>query len=239
MNGDNRGQAAVYVGWTTFANSLDSLAIGIPNVIDKSVFPGQSGGVQSQIMAGLKFLGLIDDDGKPSAQLHALATTDESARKAALKKILQERYADLFALDLTKATSAQLYEKMAEAYNVTGDTREKAVRFFLAAVKYAELPLGRFLHEAKAATGGATRKRRPTGKARDNGDDVGDGDEDEPPPPAKPATGTSKTITLKSGHTLTVSTTAGLFDTGEDDRKFLFDLIDKLIAYERANEQAD
>ena len=48
----------------------------------------------------------------------------------------------------------------------------------------------------------------------------------------------SKTITLKSGHTLTVSTTAGVFDTGEDDRKFLFDLIDKLNAYERANEKS-
>ena len=76
-------------------------------------------------------------------------------------------------------------------------------------------------------------------------DDAGDEDDadddvvvdDQPPGKAKP--GTSKTITLKSGHTLTMATTAGLFDSGEDDRKFLGDLIDKLNTYARANEPTE
>jgi hypothetical protein len=229
--------SAVYMVWATFLASLDVLTEAMPTKIDKSVFPKQSGSVQAQLLAGLKFLALTTDDGKPTADLVALATADEKARKETLKRILEERYPALFDLDLTKTTSSLLYEKMAESYNVNGETREKAVRFFIAAAQYAGVPLGKYLLQAKAATGGVPRKRRSNGSARES---AGAGAAAEVAPvPAPAPSGTGKTITLKSGHTLTVSTTAGVFDIGEDDRKFLGDLIDKLNAYARANEPAE
>jgi hypothetical protein len=233
---DSNGLAAVYVSWGTLKNALDDLAGGgIPNVLDRSAFPSLSGGVQSQLLAGLKFLGLTTVDGVPTSDLVELAVTDEAARKIALKRILQQRYSAIVALDLMKATSGQLYEKMAEQYHVTGDTKEKAVRFFLSAAQYAGLNLGRFLLQAKASTGGVPRKRRSTPKAStdeaaDDGDS--DGDEDAGSPPAKPATGTGRTVELKSGGTLTVSASMDVFKLSPTDRTFVFELIDMLSAYE-------
>ena len=230
---DETKWSAVYMGWTTFKNSLDSLADDLPNVIDKSVFAGQSGSVQSQMIAGFKFLGLIGDNGQPTTDLKEIAVADEAARKRGMQRILKQRYTELFALDLTKTTAAQLYEKIGSAYNVGGDTREKAVRFFLAAVKYAELPLGRLLLQAKAATGGASRKRRNTGRSTGTGVEANDdGDEIEIPT----TKGTGKTVQLKSGGTLTVSATVDMFGISAEDRAFLFGLIDKLNEYERAGQ---
>jgi hypothetical protein len=229
--------AAVYVAWTTFNNTLSTLAKVMPKKIDKSTFTGQSGGVQNQLMAGYKFLGLIAEDGTPLPALQSVAVADEAIRKERIKKVLEQRYAALFALGLDSTTPDQLNSTMASAYKVSGDTKEKAVRFFMSAAEYAGIPISPYLKKAAGSVSSSSRKRRTPGRTTMNGadDDGGENETDTPPPK-----GTSKTIALKSGgHTLTVSTTAGLFDTGEDDRKFLFDLIDRLITYERANEQAD
>lgn len=237
--------SAVYMVWATFLSSIELLTEAMPTKIDKSVFPKQSGSVQAQLLAGLKFLALTTEDGRPTADLVALAVTDDEARKKVLKRILEERYPDLFALDLTKTTSSLLFEKMAESYNVSGETREKAVRFFIAAAQYAGVPLGRYLLQAKAATGGVSRKKRNpfrtpgsgVGGSADEGEVSRDGDDTPPPSPPKPGTG--KTIALKSGGTLTVSATVDMFGISAEDRTFLFDLIDKLNAYERANEPTE
>jgi len=235
MSEEAKGQSAVYMGWTTFKNSLDSLAEGLPNVIDKSVFAGQSGSVQSQMIAGFKFLGLISDNGQPTSDLKEIAVADEAARKRAMQRILKQRYTELFALDLTKATAAQLYEKIGTAYNVGGDTREKAVRFFLAAVKYAELPLGRLLLQAKAATGGASRKRRTVGRPSAADDVIDDGDDlDE----KQTSTGTSRMVQLHGGGTLTISASLDIFKMSPADRDFVFGLIDMLSKYESIVQQS-
>lgn len=59
---------------------------------------------------------------------------------------------------------------------------------------------------------------------------------EEPEAPKPP--GTSKTVNLASGGSLTISATLDLFSLSQTDRNFVFDLIDKLEAYERrgANE---
>ena len=50
----------------------------------------------------------------------------------------------------------------------------------------------------------------------------------------QPAPGTSRTVSLSSGGSLTVSATLDLFKLNPKDRAFVFDLIDKLAAYEEA-----
>ena len=245
MNDEAKDKAAVYVSWKTFNGILDSLAEGIPSRIDKSVFVGQSGGVQSQLMAGLKFLNLIADDGTPTAALKAIAVNDEKARKEALQKVLKTAYADLFDMDLTAITSGQLYEQMGKAYSCSGETREKAIRFFLAAVQYAGLPLGRLLLQAKAATGGLPRKaRRTTTRTRTNGDlEEGDDDgseDDGGVVDEKPSAGNrmGRTVPLRSGGSVTVSAVVDMFSASEEDRAFLLHLVDKLKEYELAGSKA-
>lgn len=232
-----RGPAAAYVSWITFKNVIiDGLAEGLPNVIDKTLFPGQAGGVQNHIMAALKFLALIDDNGKPTKSLHELTAREEADRKQAMGAILRSRYVDIFALDIERATMGQLDEAMQSSYNVTGDTRGKAIRFFLAAAKYADIPLSRHLKDGtpppvKKKSNGA-RRQQPTGQTA-----VVTAPSPEPrapPASAAPSTpGTSRTVTLVSGGTLTVSATLDMFALSPDDRVFVFKLIDQLAEYEK------
>ncbi len=223
--------AAAYVAWGTFNNTLDQLAQGVPNRIDKSVFPGLSGGVQSQLLAGLKFLGLIDDDGKPQPALEKLATADEAARKIALCNVLEDRYADLFAIDLTNATPAQLGEAMGESYNVSGATREKAVRFFLSAAEFAEVPLSTLLRGKRRAATGTRSVRRKAARKKTPNRGAGAA-----PPPA--SGGTAKTVRLQSGGTLTLSASLDLFSLNAADRGFVFELIDRMESYQEPVEES-
>jgi len=233
MAAEEKGSAAVYASWATFKNALEGFVQGIPNQIDRSVFPGLAWSVQSQVLAGLKFLGLIDDKGKPTQALQKLAVPDEDLRKEALKTVLNYRYADLIALDLTKTTPAQLDDQIAKSYSVTGETREKAVRFFLSAADYAGIPLSSYL-KPKASAGapvpGASRKRR-TGP-RPKAPIIPQSQELQPP---SPTTGTVRVVNLKSGGTLTVTASIDVLRLAPADRTFVFDLIDKLEEYERDN----
>ncbi len=219
--------AAVYVSWQTFKNAIESLAEGIPNRIDRSTFPGLSGGVQSQLLAGLKFLGLITEDNKPTPGLHTLAVHDEETRKERLLALLQTRYSELFSLDLVKTTPNELSARMSEAYNVTGDTKEKAIRFFLSAVSYVGTPVSRLFKISGVTTtsNGVRTRRRTPGRSK-------------PPAIAEPKNqiqpqGTSRVVSLASGGTLTLAASLDLFSLSPDDRKFVFELIDKLDGYEK------
>ncbi len=223
---DSPRAAAAYMPWGTFTNALDALAKNnhLPNRIDRTVFPGQSGGVQSQLISGFKFLGLIAEDGRPTGLLQ-VAVTDEAARKSALRKLFEEKYADLLALNLQKTTPQQLGEQMTASYNVSGDTREKSIRFFLAGVKYLGIPASPFLsREAKAANGTATPRRRR--RQRDAIQRV--------PEMVSAGEGESRSITLKSGGMLTLSASARFFDLERSDRDFVFELLDRLRAYEQS-----
>ena len=125
--------------------------------------------------------------------------SSESLKKY-LKEILSGRYSKLFDLDLTKATLAQLTERMGHAYSVEGDTKKKAVRFFLSAVSYVDLPISSHIKKAKGTgNGGSGSSRRRRSSAA------------HPPRSApRPRAGgdaTSKTVVLRDG----AGYSAGLF----------------------------
>ena len=222
--------AAVYVSWSTFKNAIESLLDhGVPNHIDRSTFGKLSGGVQGQLLAGLKFLGLIDEDSKPTKFLHELVVDNEEERKTKLRAILKERYAKLFELDLEKTTPDQLSKRIGEAYNVGGDTREKAIRFFLLAATYAEVPISKLFSVSSATVQSRVvrTRRRSSIKSKAEGQSGGNQGEF--------TSGTSRTINLVSGGVLTLTASLDLFSLTPDDRKFVFDLIDELDGYEKGH----
>jgi len=224
-----------YIPWKTFTNTIDALTANMPNRIDKSAFPGQSGTVQAQLLLTFRFFGLIDDDGKPTATLLAIAVADETARKAALRKLVELKYQPLFALNLTKTTPAEFAEKITEVYNVTGDTRLKATRFFLSALAYLGISVSPLLlrDRTKPAGNGATPRRRRAPRVRPVDDEQEDDDDAPPPPPPPSSAAESRSVSLKSGGTLTLSATTKFMALSASDRKFVFDLIDKLEEYEQ------
>lgn len=218
-------RTAAYVAWGTLRNALNRLAdVGLPNEVNKSVFSGLSGGTQTQLLAAMKFLGLIEEDGTPSATLREAVKKNELERKELLQDVFRNAYSSLFALDLSKATMDELDQALSETYNVTGSTRRKAATFFLKGAEEIGIELSPFLQGPAAAaprsTSGTKRRRKRTARKVS---------------PKAQASGTEKTVKLASGGgTLTISANLDLFSMNTDDRMFVFDLIEKLEAYEKS-----
>lgn len=224
---DDGTKAASYIPYKTLTNTLDRFRSGhLPNRIDRTVFPGQSGAAQTQLLAAMKFLGLIDEElNTPTDVFKKLVPADEATRKKLLRGVLETSYAELFKLDLLKATPGQLNETMAAHYTVSGSTLVKAVRFFVAAATDVGIELSPLLSKQKVRAGNGAAPRRRRGPRLK-----------QPQPlslaPASPASGTTKTVELKSGGTLTVSGTFDPFSLNSADRAFVFGLIDKLDEYQ-------
>lgn len=203
-----------YVPFKTFLAALDKLERGMPNQLDRSVWPSYSGAIQGQLLGAFRFLGLMDENQCPTAAARTLAAAPE-ARRPALRALLEKKYQPLIELDLTRTSPKQLDEAM-RAYGLSGATHKKALSFFLQAAQYAGLPLSVLL-KAKTRTAGSGGHRRPA----------------PPPPAAEPAAAPplTKTVRLRTGGAVTLTASIDLFALGAEDRAFVFDLIDRLQQY--------
>lgn len=226
---DKKAPKVPYLPFKTFLGALDMLdSHGMPNKIDRSVFPSQSGVMQGQIVTTLKFFDLINDHGAPSDTLEKLAAEKEN-RKDLLKPLLTKYYHDLIKLDLTKTSPSQL-DQAFDNYGVTGDTKKKAKTFFIKSAQFVGLPLSALLTRKTRSSGGNRRRRATTPRTQEeqNGGEV--------ETQQRTSTGTTKTIQLKSGGQLTLSLSVNLFDLEGDERKFVFNLIDQIQGYERGSQ---
>ena len=221
--------AAPYVSWATFKNAIDGLAAGgvPPNQIDRSVFPGLAGGVQSALLAAMKFLGLTDTNGKPTKYLAPLCDVDEAERKEVLADVLRRSYPELFDLPIATATVKQVHDKM-DTYGCNGETKDKAFRFFLGAVQYAEVPVSRLLVNGIGSV--SSRKRPPPGSRKP----ASLSEEAPPPAPrgeAEAPAAMQRTVKLVSGGSLTLTGSFDPFNLGPEDRIFVFGLVDQMAKY--------
>jgi hypothetical protein len=197
-----------YVPFRTFLAALETLERGCPNQLDRSVWPSSSGAIQGQLLGAFRFLGLMDEAQCPSAELRELIGKKES-RRPLLRRILEKNYATLVAMDLSRTSPHQLEEAMRQ-YGLTGATHKKALSFFLQAAQYAGLPLSVLLRAKIRGSGGGPRQRRA------------------PAVEAVAAIAAGKTVHLKSGGSVTLTTAVDLFSLNAEDRKFVFELIDRM-----------
>jgi len=224
----NKTTPAAYVSFRTFLSSIEALEHGLPKRLDRTIWRSQSGVVQSQIMMALRFFDLLDEDDRPTTALQRLVDSGQEKRREQISALLHHAYHDIIEHDLTKMTPKMLDDAM-EQYHVNGDTKRKAVSFFLQAARYAELPMHPLLQ-------GTIRTRRPR-RAKPR--------EDEPngrfvTPPSSPETPSTppRVIELTSGGKITLTIDVDVFSMSAEDRKFVFDLIDKLQDYEKSKTQA-
>lgn len=239
--GESKVLTAAYVPFKTFMTSLDHLnGHGVPNFIDRSVFPSFSGMTQGQVIGALLFLGLISEKGEPTETLHKLVE-DKDNRKATLKAILQQKYSNLFAADLTRVTPSQFDSLFStEIYGAGGDTRKKARTFLFQAFDYTGIPYSKLLTQRMRAP----RKKAPTNnnegaKAEKNG---GGTNASTPQPitpltsPAAPSSEPIKTVTLaESGKLVWIGTNANVLELKKGaDRDFMLALTDLFDDYEEA-----
>lgn len=226
-----RVSPAPYLPFRTFLSSIEALEQGVPKIIDRTIWRSQSGIVQSQILMALRFFGLVDDEDRPTELLHELAAKKEN-RAEHFVRLLNFSYTALLAHDLTKMTPKMVEDEM-ERYNVTGDTKRKAVTFFLRMAKFAGMPMHPLLSSQVRNTGprrkrGSKRNLESTIVVAPNSADSGI------------LSRKTKSVDLRSGNGVVALTLSyDPFSLSKEDRKFVFELIDKLQEYEDGNGSGD
>lgn len=233
----DKSDAPPYVSFRTLWNFLDRLGeIGVPPRIDRSVWgDALSGAYGFQLMAALRFLRLIDDSGKvlpPTDDRFGLRDIagDVGDRKRWLYESLISFYDPrIQALDLSEVTMQQLQETFRESFSVTGATLDKSISFFLGAARAAEIPLSPYIEKnvRKRSTTTRPRKKKTSTKVKVT--------DEQPPPSGAVSEQTDKherIVTLKSGGTVRISLDYNPFKLSQDDRTFVYDLIDKIQSYE-------
>lgn len=216
---------AAYVSFKTFMSVIEALGQGIPKRIDRTMWRSQSGVIQSQIMMALRFFNLVDGEDRPMPALHRLVDAPSEKRPEQIGALLRYAYNDIIEHDLTKMTPKML-DEMIENYHVNGDTKRKAVSFFLQAARFADLPMHPLLS-------GVIRNSSPRPKRKKKGTFIGDlnGRAEIQVPSQTQAN--SKMVRLASGGTVTLTISADAFTLSAGDRDFVFALVDKLQEYAR------
>jgi hypothetical protein len=208
-----------YVPFKTFLSALDTLQHGMPNQIDRSVFPSLSGVTQSQLLSAFRFFGLITADNKPSAELSKLVE-DENNRQPHIKKLLEKGYPSVFALGLANASPNSVDAELRK-FGLSGDTHEKAKSFFLKAARFGGVQLSPYL--LKVTRTSAPRKRRAaSGVASAPGSSH---------LASRTNEGASRQFTLPGGTVVTFGTSADAFHMDAGDRKIVFDFLEQLEKY--------
>jgi hypothetical protein len=153
-----------YIAFSTFLSFIKGLATtGVPSRIDKSLLRNMSGGNQSALLAALKWFDLIDEAGHHGPPLEQLVSAGDGLGFV-LKSMMPKAYAFMAdgSIDIGRATGSQLEEKF-RAYGVSGSTIVKAMAFFIAACKEAEIPLSAHIKLPKVnrSANAVRKKARP------------------------------------------------------------------------------
>jgi hypothetical protein len=169
MVDDGKTPTVPYVSFRTFFNLLERLhSGGIPQHIDRHYWGGfLAGSTGQQVMAALRFFGLITPNDEPTPALERLA--DPAQRKTTLNELLRERYGAIWesGVDPARTTPGHLDSTFKTLYKVEGETRRKAVTFFVHAAKFAEMTLSSQISSKtrqRRAPSSSTSRTRPKGE---------------------------------------------------------------------------
>jgi hypothetical protein len=148
-----------YRTFKTFIQDLDEQ--GVPSRIDRSVLTRFSGVVGTQLMHALRFLGMIEDHGRPTQQLKELVNAQSAGHwPEKLLELLRRAYAPIFAIELETATPSHFNEAFRRAFPAADAVVQKCVTFFLYAANDAGVQIsGRVLKGRKPRS--STPRRRP------------------------------------------------------------------------------
>lgn len=125
-------------------------------------------GNEGRLVSGLKFLGLIASDGKPTLSFHCLRLKSEERRKE-LGALVRRAYSPLLASwDPAQASLVELHDGLVRQYDVGGEMADKAVGCFLVLCRLAGIPLSaelsRVAERASGGRGAARGRRRATAR---------------------------------------------------------------------------
>src|SRR3984957_13906224 len=151
-----------YTSYRTFKTFIEDFHDhGVPSRIDRSVLTRFSGIVGTQLMHALRFLGLVEDDGRPTERLKRLVKAHATSQwPETLLETLGDEYAPMFAIDLATATPSHFNEAFRRAFPAADAVVQKCVTFFLYAANDAGVKIsGRVLKGRKPRS--LTPRRKP------------------------------------------------------------------------------
>ncbi len=144
----SRSRLPPYVSYRTFRNFIEGLQQRVPSRIDRSYWGDTlSGSTGTQLMAALRFLGLIDAKGQPTARLQPLVSAKGEQRAELLREIVSEAFGFIMhsSLELQNATYSQLDEIFRETFQLTDEVKRKCIKFFVELATDAGMPLSPFI----------------------------------------------------------------------------------------------
>jgi hypothetical protein len=219
---EERRAVPPYLSYKTFMNFINGMAeTTIPMRIDRDLLNNLSGAAQGHLLASLKYLELIDAEGKPDERLSALARSQGEERKQLLLDILKKSYPFLFTndFDVQRATGRLMHEKFTEA-GASGDTVRKAIAFFLTAAEAAGIPISPHIKRSGRVVGGNnTRRRRQVSNPQTQ---TNNGPRSEAPPSPPPSPNTSGGINPNFGHVSKIALSG--------NREAIFSIPDRLTS---------
>jgi hypothetical protein len=189
----------------------------------------------------LKLLDLLDDKDQPTADLVALERVPSDQFKERFADILRTAYADVLKIADPAIDDYERIRDQFQLYNPPS-LRDRMATLFLGLAEYAEMiPEGRAkeLTGRRPSTGkprtlrpASARQTKPPSEPSDNG--VGTKDERRIRQNAPGQQGDSRSLTLKSGGTITLAVNVNLFELNKEDRTFVLGLIDQMSEYAQA-----
>jgi hypothetical protein len=158
-------QPAYNISWATFLSVLERMAADPPTRVDRTYLHSQSGFIQTYLIAAYKAFGFLGEDSRPTDLVNDFADPDR--RKDIIADLFRANYPTIIPLGETNSTPGELAEAFAEAFpSITGESRRKAVRFFLSGAEYAGIKTSPMWKAPKAARGSsAPRRSRKAGGA--------------------------------------------------------------------------
>jgi hypothetical protein len=157
-----------YVSYRTFYNFMERLQQQVPSRIDRSYWGDiLSGSTGTQLMAALRFLKLIDANGKPLERLRPLVSARGEQRAQLLRIIAYDAFDFVLesSLDLESATYSQLQEVFHNTFRLTDDVSRKCVKFFIALANDAGMDVSPFITKRTRSTYSATGTKTASKKA--------------------------------------------------------------------------
>ena len=151
-----------YTSYRTFKTFIQDLSErGVPSRIDRSVLNRFSGAVGTQLVHALRFLGLIDDAGRPTPRLREIVAADGAEDwSEKLRTVLRQEYAPLFAIELEAATPSHFNEAFRRAFPAADAVVQKCVTFFLYAANDAGVKISGRVLKGRKPRSLAPRTRR-------------------------------------------------------------------------------
>jgi len=135
---------APYLSYRTFKTFLDSLRVsGLPTRVDRSMMASKSGSTQALLLSTIRFLGLISENGIPTAELEKLINSHGQDRQEKWRAIVKRSYPQLFTaqFDLERATTREVEEVFEKEGVTSQETVRKCVTFFSLAARDAGIKL--------------------------------------------------------------------------------------------------